>query len=226
MDDSLHFFRPALPAPDRTLCAPLYKAVEADFHDELEELIASAADFFHPCAVYRVLEPLTDAQSAQLDGVRFDYPYVADKLKGSPFAVPYVITCGPELEQWSVQFREDPLASFWAEELKKIALNCVGNALHQEMRRLLALEENQFLASLNPGSIKPFPIEGQKPLFTVLGEEETARLTGVRLQPSMLMLPYKTGSGIYFLSDREYHNCMLCPRDDCPNRRAPKAEGI
>ena len=88
MDVSLHFFRPALPPPDRTLCSAIFKAVEEDFHDELEGLIASAVDYFHPCAVYRVLEPLTDGASARLDGVRFDYPYVADKLKGSPFAVP------------------------------------------------------------------------------------------------------------------------------------------
>lgn len=74
MDDSLRFLRPALPAPDRTLCAPLYKAVEADFHGELEELISSAVDFFHPCAVYRVLEPLTDAQSAQLDACALTIP--------------------------------------------------------------------------------------------------------------------------------------------------------
>ncbi len=43
---------------------------------------------------------------------------------------------------------------------------------------------------------------------------------GVELTPSMLMPPAKSGSGLFFASAREYENCQLCPRTDCPNRRA------
>jgi len=34
-------------------------------------------------------------------------------------------------------------------------------------------------------------------------------------------VPLKSGSGIWFPSESHYENCMLCPRTDCPNRRAP-----
>jgi hypothetical protein len=34
------------------------------------------------------------------------------------------------------------------------------------------------------------------------------------------MLPTKSVSGIFFPTETSYENCQLCPRENCPNRRA------
>lgn len=44
---------------------------------------------------------------------------------------------------------------------------------------------------------------------------------GVRLSPSLMMEPAYSISGIFFQTDTKYYNCQLCPREDCPNRKAP-----
>ena len=35
------------------------------------------------------------------------------------------------------------------------------------------------------------------------------------------MVPTKSVSGILFPAEETFASCQLCPRDDCPNRRAP-----
>ncbi len=44
---------------------------------------------------------------------------------------------------------------------------------------------------------------------------------GVELTPSFLMVPNKSVSGLRFPTEENWASCMLCPRPDCPNRRAP-----
>ena len=72
-------------------------------------------------------------------------------------------------------------------------------------------------SSLNPGSLAAWPITGQKELFEIIGRVSDI---GVSLQESFMMLPLKSASGLIFATDEEWHNCMRCPRTDCPNRRA------
>jgi hypothetical protein len=40
----------------------------------------------------------------------------------------------------------------------------------------------------------------------------------------MWMVPTKSVSGILFPTEDGYANCQLCPRQACPNRRAPYDE--
>jgi hypothetical protein len=73
---------------------------------------------------------------------------------------------------------------------------------------------------MNPGSLKEWPLIGQRELFAILGRDYIFENIGVRLSDSMLMLPSKTVSGLGFESEKDYHNCIYCPLKDCPNRRA------
>ena len=77
------------------------------------------------------------------------------------------------------------------------------------------------ISSLNPGSLKEWPITGQVPLFELLGG--VTEDIGVVLSDSLLMSPVKSVSGIMFQSEEAYENCQLCPRENCPGRRAPYA---
>jgi hypothetical protein len=62
--------------------------------------------------------------------------------------------------------------------------------------------------------------------LTAAREALQAQLIGVRLLDSMLMLPSQTVSGLLFETESDYVNCQLCPREHCPNRRAPFDVGL
>ncbi|MBN2246450.1 MAG: vitamin B12 dependent methionine synthase, partial [Candidatus Aminicenantes bacterium] len=76
-------------------------------------------------------------------------------------------------------------------------------------------------SSISPGSLTDWPIEEQKPLFSLFGD--TQNLIGVILTPQMLMIPKKTISGIFFPTKEKFIPCRLCSRQDCPEREAPYA---
>jgi hypothetical protein len=63
-----------------------------------------------------------------------------------------------------------------------------------------------------------WPIEEQAPLFKLLGDVETS--IGVQLTDSLLMLPAKSISGIFFPTEISFISCQLCPRKRCESRKA------
>jgi len=77
---------------------------------------------------------------------------------------------------------------------------------------------------MNPGSLADFPISEQVKLFSLI--DSPTKYIGVELSDSYLMRPLKSVSGIIFETEANYENCMLCPRLDCPNRRAEYNEAL
>ena len=153
-------------------------------------------------------------------GVGIRSRFVREKLLQSPVAYAYVATCGTEAERWSDGLG-DFLDRFYADELKKLWIARAIEALHADVRRRFAPAAT--LSSLNPGSLpQQWPIEGQRELFRILGDAEGA--VGVKLTESCLMVPVKSVSGLLFADHTGHVNCALCPRENCPNRRAPRAE--
>ena len=69
-----------------------------------------------------------------------------------------------------------------------------------------------------------WPLREQRPLFTLLGDVRSA--IGVELTDTLLMVPRKSVSGIVFVAEETFASCQLCPRHDCPNRRAPYEAGL
>jgi len=69
-----------------------------------------------------------------------------------------------------------------------------------------------------PGSLPNWPIEQQKPLFELFGDVQAT--IGVKLTDSLLMLPAKSVSGIYFPTETSFFSCQLCPRERCDSRKA------
>lgn len=206
---------------DREACAKLYESTDEDLAEELDDLVEEAKEIARPVAIYRVTEAICTEEGAEVGGIAIDSPFVAEKLRGAEKVIAYVVTSGMELEEWSAGYADDPLAGFWADELKKIVLGQAFLAFQKLAETLIGLPEGKYLSALNPGSLNQWPISGQKQLFAILDGEETVKeRAGVILRESMLMFPSKTGSGIYFITDEKYHNCMLCPRrNTCPNSR-------
>lgn len=168
-------------------------------------------------AAFSRVEDRTD-DAVIVDGVRLSGRLVREKLGPAERVYPYVVTCGSELEEWSNDI-EDFVEKYWADCIKEEYLRAAFAALKEHLKTVRGEEK---LAHLSPGSLIAWPLTEQRGLFALLGDVEGA--VGVRLTPSCLMIPAKSISGILFPTGTDYENCMLCPRRDCQNRRAPFRE--
>jgi hypothetical protein len=77
---------------------------------------------------------------------------------------------------------------------------------------------------MSPGSLMDWPLEEQKPLFSLLKGAE--KLIGVRLTENLLMIPRKSVSGIFFPTEVTFLSCQLCRREKCEWRKARYNEGL
>jgi hypothetical protein len=133
---------------------------------------------------------------------------------------PFAITCGVELEAWAKPIG-DMLERFWADAIMEEALR---SALSAMTEHVVGRYELGHIGMMNPGSLEDWPLEQQRELFTILGD--TGEQIGVKLTDSLIMVPIKSASGVLFPTEGTYENCQMCPRDACPNRRAPYDPGL
>lgn len=189
---------------------------ESAFAEEARRLAREAGTAARPKGVYTLANvELIDEHTVALDGVRFESRVLRVNLDGLYRAFPFVATCGMELEEWS-HGAGDLLERFWAGAIKEMALRTAVEAVE---RHLAASYHPGERAMMNPGSLEDWPLTQQRPLFSLFGG--ACAQIGVSLSESFLMSPIKSISGIWFETSKGFRNCQLCPREQCPNRRAP-----
>jgi hypothetical protein len=149
------------------------------------------------------------------EGVTFSSRVLRQNLEAVERVFPFVITIGPDLERYAGSCG-DPLVQFYLEGLADMALGKIAQHLERHLRGRHGLAG---LSSMSPGSLEDWPITQQPLLFSLFGGPEKS--AGVRLTEHMLMVPRKSISGIYFPTEVSFQSCQLCPRKDCPGRRAP-----
>ena len=183
--------------------------------ERFAQLVREAQDIARPRAMFGVAYVDSKGEnSVVLDGVRFDSRVLRVNLEGTHRAFPFVITCGSELHEWATA-QEDLVMRFYADQICESALGAAQAALQ---RRLDEQYRPGSLSSMSPGSLPDWPLSAQRPLFGLLGDPEQA--IGVRLTESLLMVPAKSVSGIWFATEQSFASCQLCPRSRCPTRRA------
>jgi len=166
-------------------------------------------------AIYRVSYIDSRGEdSVVIDGVHFKSKVLRKHLDKVERAFPYVVTLGAGLED---------LEAASGDVLEKYYLDQIGNAAvvqaREHLKNTLAGRYGLAgLSSLGPGQLKDWPLQAQKSLFSLLGDVEDA--VGVTLSESLMMIPRKSLSGIYFPTERTFFACQLCPREGCPSRKA------
>lgn len=110
---------------------------------------------------------------------------------------------------------DDELELFWAEQITQLILESAWQYLKAN---LIAQFDLKTITMMNPGSLEDWPLPEQKKLFQILGNPEA--LIDVKLTEDYLMKPVKSLSGIFFVNNEGYENCRLCPKENCPDRRA------
>jgi hypothetical protein len=127
---------------------------------------------------------------------------------------PYVVTIGPRFET-EMRNCPDILKKYYLDIIGTVSLTAARKYLEDHLRASYALGQ---MAFMSPGSLPDWPLEEQKPLFKLLGDVEGT--IGVKLTPSLLMLPTKSVSGIYFPTEITFVSCQLCLRKNCVGRKA------
>jgi hypothetical protein len=135
-------------------------------------------------------------------------------------AFPFVATCGTELAEWA-HSKKEMLDRYWSEEICEQAMRLASKTLRDEIDRRY---QPGRLSNMNPGSLDDWPLTEQPHLFSILGD--VAQQIGVTLNSSMMIFPSKSVSGILFPADETFVSCRLCPRENCPSRKAAFVEGL
>lgn len=188
---------------------------------DLQRLREEAERIARPKALYKIafIEARGD-NYVIVDGVTLTSRVLRVNLERVHRVFPYVATCGVELDQWA-HAQEDVLFQYWADVIKEMAVRVASQALLQSMTACYELGKT---AVMSPGSLADWPLPQQRPLFSILGDVTGA--IGVTLSDSFLMTPNKSVSGVRFATDDDFASCQLCPRENCPGRRAPYDETL
>ena len=182
---------------------------------QLQTLVEAAQPLIAARAVYKVCyieEKLEDA--ILIDEIRLKSRVLRKNLEDIERVFPYVITIGNKLEEKARSYK-DLLKQYYLDTIGNVALVTARKYLEDRIRSRYALDG---MSSMSPGSLKDWPIEEQRLLFSILGDVEAS--IGVRLNQSLLMIPGKSLSGIYFPTEIPFYTCQLCPRKRCPSRKA------
>jgi hypothetical protein len=183
--------------------------------EEVQTLIGAAQPLITPKAAYKVSYINQKLEHAvDIDAVRFTSKVLRKNLEEVERVFPYVITIGDKLKEKGSESK-DLIKEYYFDVIGNIALSATRKFLEKQLQSRYGLDGMSFMS---PGSLTDWPIEEQKPLFSLFGEEATP--VGVKLTQHLLMLPAKSISGIYFPTEVSFFSCQLCQRDNCPGRKA------
>jgi hypothetical protein len=185
--------------------------------DQVRKIVKKANQIGRPKAMYKELF---------IDEIGEDYVVVEDEkfeskimsvnLKEVHKVVIYLITCGTELEKWAEQKDGDMLENYWLSMAQEAVLEKARDYIKKEINEKYLPGSTSIM---NPGSLIDWSITEQKKLFSLLGDPE--KEIGVKLTESSLMLPAKSVSGLIYPTEKDFENCQVCPRENCPSRSAP-----
>ncbi len=221
----LFVYTPPVSLDEKSKAALLEKwCADEDEEDEVLAIIEKCQAISSPKGFIRPAEIThlsAEEKTAVIGGETFSGSLLPDKLKSvfkspSPTVYPFTVTCGMELHELS-QSEPDLFLRGIIDDVSVAFMRLAGAAMRDYV------QENYFkgkhFSTLNPGSLKQWNLKNQTPLFALLGKG--GEKTGVHLTDSQLMVPFKSGSGMYFETEKNFESCMFCGKLDCPNRRAP-----
>ena len=181
----------------------------------VKTIIEAAQPLIKPRATYKAIYIESKLEDAVIiDQIRLTSRVLRKQLDKVNRVFPYVISIGKQLEE-KIRDCKDILDQYYLDTVGNVALSTARKYLECKLMSKYALNG---LSSMSPGSLPDWPIEEQKPLFSILGDVEDA--IGVTMTEKFLMVPTKSISGIYFPTDLPFYTCQLCERKDCDSRKA------
>ena len=180
------------------------------------DILSDIKETAQPKAVYKecFIEEIRE-NKVLIEGIEFKSHILAVNVKDVGRVFPYVVTAGHELEEIDID-NSDMLSSYIFDLVKELVLRKARESFEKILYKRYNIEKASYMS---PGSLADWPLSEQKKLFGLLGNVK--KTIGVQLLETYIMKPVKTVSGIYFPTKFDFKSCMLCPRENCPGRKAP-----
>jgi hypothetical protein len=214
---NLHVFSaiPFAPSQDDVIRTMKIRKVSPSLSRLIDDLVVRARDIARPKALCRVvyIDEKTD-HSITIEGHVFTSRVLRRNLEGIERVFPFVATCGTEIESL-LEDRTDIMASYCLDSIMMLAVQTARRHLESFIKQTFSVGQ---ISRMAPGSLQDWPLEEQRPLFTLLGN--VRERIGVNLSERYLMTPIKSVSGIFFPTEVRFESCQLCSRENCPGRRA------
>lgn len=189
--------------------------------EEIQCLLESVRSLITAHAAYRVCYVEERHESSVIiESTCFTSRVLRKNLDRVGRVFPFVITIGRDLEE-KADGVNDVLIRYYLDVIGNIALVKARKQLENHLRTKFAFDG---ISYMSPGSLENWPIEEQIPLFSLLAGVEKS--IGVTLTESLIMIPKKSISGIYFPTETTFSSCQLCARERCEARRAKYDKGL
>ena len=180
------------------------------------ELLDEARPLMRPAyAVREVSIDETGPTSFSAGGQRFHSKIASLKLKDQSSAFVYLATSGREIADYVVGI-EDDLDNYLADTLAYMCYLRGIEAMSADLDREWGIQR---YVSLCPGSIIDWSVGDVRKIFTLMGD--LSERLGARVLDSGMIDPIKSTSGFFYPSEEDFESCAICPRANCPNRKAP-----
>jgi hypothetical protein len=143
----------------------LRKRLRLGSPEEVEALIDTARPLIKASAVFEAcyIEARPD-DGVQLEGVPLRSRLVKRNFEKAERVFPYVVTIGPELEEAIVSCG-DLVRQYYLDVFGNLAVTAAREYLEGHIQRRFGLGK---LSRMSPGSLKEWPIEEQRKLFSIL----------------------------------------------------------
>ncbi len=180
----------------------------------VQELIEMVTQVARPKVMYKISQvSYADGKRLAVDGIEFTHHVPALNFSQGERVFPYVATCGAEVETIKLP-PGNALKAYYLDAIKNmVLLRSAGEFLQDHLKQTYHLEE---ISRIAPGEAIG-TVAQQPKLFSILGDVEGS--IGVKLNAHNIMVPEKSGSGIYFETNIRIESCQLCP-NNCRGRRA------
>ena len=188
---------------------------------QVQTLVEEGQSLILAKAVYKVCYIESKHEDAiTIEGTCLKSRVLRKNLNNVERVFPYVVTIGNRLED-TMRACTDLLKKYYLDTIANVCLTATQKYLKEHLRSRYALDR---ISYMSPGSLKDWAIEEQRSLFSILGDVESS--IGVRLNETLVMIPNKSLSGIYFPTKIPFYSCQLCQREDCVVRKVPYDETL
>ncbi len=205
---------------DTTLLGKLMPAGRSSgrMEEVINGLAEEARSLARPRGIYKAAYAQAgDGAVTRIDSISFTSKVLHRLLRDQNTVYPFIVTIGKDLDEWSFPRRE-MMKNLCAEFIKTSVL---ANAIYHLLEEIKKRHGIPWAAVMTPGSLKDWPITEQRPFFELFNDAE--QRIGVSLTAGGAIKPSKSNSGIAFPNETGFVSCQLCPKLECPGRRAPYA---
>jgi len=180
-----------------------------------------------PRLVYAVWPVVKNGRSRVeiINGIQFRSKKLVDALGQSPLVVCFAATLGNNIEAEvnKLNLRKEFSNAYVVDAIGSVGAEQIVEQFHRQLESNLRAAGRGVTLPFSPGYCD-WPLQEQSKLFSSVD----ARRIGVGLSDSSLMIPRKSISGVFGITDspssltQRYNPCLECGKTDCEARRTPR----